>query len=116
MADQEGGSTKGMEARGDDGDGESKVDEAERMGGVTKDDAAEAGGPQGKQSEAEEMSEATEWVVIAQIEGAHGVFEVNHVAWASRRDKKNAAGDGEDEDLIVTTGDDGRVKVWRFDV
>lgn len=44
----------------------------------------------------------TEWTVIKQIEAGHGVYEINHVCWASRGN----------EDLIVTTGDDGIVKLW----
>lgn len=76
----------------------------------------------------------TEWVVVAQLEAAHGVFEINHVAWASRRRARNAHdgnGNGDngkgsssgkaeqeqeqeeqEEELIITTGDDGTVKVW----
>lgn len=112
MGDKEGesGNTEVQgEARMDDGAG--------TMEGVTRDatSTAETGGQQEKPSEAEGIPEATEWVVIAQIDGAHGVFEVNHVAWAPRRDKKRG-GDGEDEELIVTTGDDGKVKVWRLDI
>lgn len=44
-----------------------------------------------------------EWTVIKQIEAGHGVYEINHVCWASR---------GNDEDVIVTTGDDGVIRVW----
>lgn len=99
-------------------DGEARADDgSERMEGVRKDttSTAEADGPQEKQSEAEGIAEATEWVAIAQIEGAHGVFEVNHVAWAPRRDRRTG-GNVEEEELIVTTGDDGKVRVWRLDV
>ncbi|KAF6223950.1 hypothetical protein HO133_010524 [Letharia lupina] len=97
--------------------GESKLDGAEPMEEVTNDtgSTSEADGQQGKQAEMEETPDATEWVVIAQIEGAHGVFEVNHVAWAPRRDK-NGGSNVEQEELIVTTGDDGTVKVWTLDV
>lgn len=97
--------------------GESKMDGAEPMEGITKEtgSTSEANGQQEKQTDTEEAPEATEWVVIAQLEGAHGVFEVNHVAWAPRRDKKGGS-NGEEEELIVTTGDDGTVKVWTLDV
>lgn len=44
----------------------------------------------------------TEWTVIKQIEAGHGVYEINHVCWASRGS----------EDLIVTSGDDGVIKIW----
>ena len=52
--------------------------------------------------------EATEWVVIAEMEGGHGVFEVNHVCWAPRADRNKKP----DEEIIVSSGDDGVVKVW----
>ncbi len=114
--------SKNTEARGDrveggEVKGDSETDGGEPMEGVTKEigSTLEASGKQEKPIETEEVSEATEWVVIAQIEGAHGVFEVNHVAWAPRKDKK-AGSRGEQEEVIVTTGDDGTVKVWTLDV
>ncbi|KAJ9642541.1 Cytosolic iron-sulfur protein assembly protein [Coniosporium tulheliwenetii] len=57
-------------------------------------------------------SSLTEWVIIAEIEGAHGVFEVNHVCWARRCDKGKRSSE---EEVIVSTGDDGEVKVWTLD-
>lgn len=43
------------------------------------------------------------WSAAAQIEGAHGVCEINHVCWAYK---------GENEEVIVSTGEDGSVRVW----
>ncbi|KAJ9661875.1 Cytosolic iron-sulfur protein assembly protein [Coniosporium apollinis] len=57
-------------------------------------------------------SSLTEWVIIAEIEGAHGVFEVNHVCWTRRCDKGKRSSE---EEVIVSTGDDGEVKVWTLD-
>lgn len=54
----------------------------------------------------------TEWVVAAELFSAHDVFEVNHVCWARRSDKGKRA---EDEEVIVSTGDDGEVKVWTLE-
>ncbi|KAG8631686.1 hypothetical protein KVT40_000826 [Elsinoe batatas] len=54
----------------------------------------------------------TEWVVVAELENAHDVFEVNHVTWALRADKGKRF---EDEEVVVSTGDDGEVKVWSLD-
>lgn len=54
----------------------------------------------------------TEWVAIADFENAHDVFEINHVTWAPRADKGKKY---EDEEVIVSTGDDGEVKVWTLD-
>jgi len=39
---------------------------------------------------------------------AHGVYEINHVCWAKRFDKGRA----KDEEIIISTGDDGMVKAW----
>lgn len=54
----------------------------------------------------------TEWVVVAERENAHDVFEVNHVCWAPRADKEKRS---EDEEVLISTGDDGEVKVWMLD-
>ncbi|KAF2833614.1 putative cytosolic iron-sulfur protein assembly protein 1 [Ophiobolus disseminans] len=51
----------------------------------------------------------TEWVVVAELFSAHDVFEINHVTWAKRADK-GKRWDG--EEVILSTGDDGEVKVW----
>ena len=87
------------------------------MDGVVTDEepTQELNGQEEKPAEGEPYQRATEWVVVAQIEGAHDVFEVNHVAWAPRRDKGGGSASGQEE-LIITTGDDGLVKVWTLDV
>ena len=60
--------------------------------------------------------EGTEWVVVAQANAAHGVFEVNHVAWMPRRAAGKGGRELEDgEECIVSTGDDGCVKVWALE-
>lgn len=43
------------------------------------------------------------WAVLAQIDGAHDVSEVNHVCWAQRTPE---------QEVIVSTGEDGAVKLW----
>jgi WD40 repeat protein len=50
----------------------------------------------------------TEWVLIAVHDGAHGIYEINHCAWAKRADRGSELG----EEVLVTTADDGSVKVW----
>jgi WD40 repeat protein len=52
----------------------------------------------------------TEWAVLAVVDGAHGIYEINHVVWTKRADR-NAEG-GADEEILVSTADDGSVKVW----
>ncbi|OAL48606.1 WD40 repeat-like protein [Pyrenochaeta sp. DS3sAY3a] len=54
----------------------------------------------------------TEWVVVAELFSAHDVFEINHVSWAKRADKGKR---WEGEEVIVSTGDEGEVKVWTLD-
>ena len=54
----------------------------------------------------------TEWVAVMEVDNAHDVFEINHVIWAPRADKGRKR---EDEEVIVSTGDDGEVKVWTLD-
>ena len=53
----------------------------------------------------------TEWIVVAEVFSAHDVFEINHVTWAERADK----GKREGEEVILSTGDDGEVRVWVLD-
>jgi WD40 repeat protein len=48
------------------------------------------------------------WIVVAQIDCAHEEYEVNHVCWAERRDKDRREG----EEVIVSTGDEGDVRIW----
>ena len=58
----------------------------------------------------------TEWTVLASIEAAHGIYEVNHICWARRADRKgrnDGKGRDRDEEVLLTTGDDGGVKAWR---
>ncbi|KAJ5772834.1 hypothetical protein N7457_007730 [Penicillium paradoxum] len=50
----------------------------------------------------------TEWVLVAVQDGAHDIYEINHVAWAKRADR----GSGTEEEVLISTADDGSVKVW----
>ncbi|RPB17011.1 WD40 repeat-like protein [Morchella conica CCBAS932] len=59
----------------------------------------------------EEEEVKTEWRVVADFEGAHGVYEVNCVAWSKRWDKDRRS---DDEEIIVSCGDDGAVNVWEL--
>ena len=52
-----------------------------------------------------------EWKIVAEVQNAHGVYEVNGVCWAKRWDKGKRF---EGEELIVTTGDDGVVSFWEM--
>lgn len=54
----------------------------------------------------------TEWSILATLDGAHGIYEINHVSWAQRADRGRE--EGKDEEVLVTTADDGSIKVWTF--
>ncbi|KAI4186977.1 MAG: hypothetical protein LQ346_005583 [Caloplaca aetnensis] len=47
------------------------------------------------------------WQVVAEYECAHGVSEINHVAWST------AKVDGSWQEVIISSGDDGEVKIWK---
>lgn len=64
-------------------------------------------------AESKGTTSLTEWVLIAEIDNAHDVFEINNVVWAPRADKGKRS---DEEEVIVSTGDDGEVKVWSLDV
>lgn len=64
------------------------------------------------QVDGEQPPSLTEWVVVAELFSAHDVFEINHVTWAKRVDK-GKRWDG--EEVVVSTGDEGEVKVWTLD-
>lgn len=64
----------------------------------------------------------TQWRVVAAVEAAHDEYEINHVCWAPVRDQRRQLDAGEvvdgsardDEEYIVSTGDEGDVRVWRL--
>lgn len=45
---------------------------------------------------------------MVEVASAHGVYDVNAVAWCSRTNRDGL------QDLLATTGDDGVVKVWEL--
>lgn len=52
------------------------------------------------------------WEVVGACKGGHGPYEINHVAWCTRYD---AGRTKDDEEMIITTGDDGYVRAWVID-
>lgn len=54
---------------------------------------------------------STEWCIIAELDDAHGVFEINHICWTAGADLQ-----GQKEEMIITTGDDGAVRAWTLTV
>ncbi|PBP18889.1 hypothetical protein BUE80_DR010352 [Diplocarpon rosae] len=52
-----------------------------------------------------------EWAILGILEGGHGPYEINHVAWCQRFDTgRTEAG----EEMLITSGDDGVVRAWRL--
>lgn len=52
------------------------------------------------------------WKVVGSRDNAHGPYEVNHITWCKRHDAAAAERRGEEE-MLVTTGDDGVVQPWQ---
>jgi WD40 repeat protein len=77
----------------------------QQVNGIKEDETIE----NGKENEAQIKECPTEWVVVAELFSAHDVFEINHITWANRSDTGKKS---EDEEVIISTGDDGEVKVW----
>ncbi|KAM0201663.1 hypothetical protein ACHAPA_003758 [Fusarium lateritium] len=61
-----------------------------------------------------EESKHAAWRLVTTQPGAHGPFEVNHVTWCQRYDVGSERR-GEEE-MIVTTGDDGIVRPWQVEI
>ncbi|KAG8413767.1 Cytosolic iron-sulfur protein assembly protein [Metarhizium acridum] len=56
----------------------------------------------------------TSWELLTTIPNSHGPFEVNHITWCRRYDAGSEKR-GEEE-MLVTTGDDGIVRSWQVKV
>ncbi len=74
--------------------------------------AADSGdAPTNGESHMSGLEPATEWHVISTLPLAHGPYEINHAVWCGRFD----GGRKGEEEMIVTTGDDGVVKAWAIE-
>ncbi|OAA44350.1 WD repeat protein [Metarhizium rileyi] len=56
----------------------------------------------------------TTWALLTVMSNSHGPFEVNHITWCRRYDTGSESR-GEEE-MLVTTGDDGIVRSWQVKV
>lgn len=54
------------------------------------------------------------WKLLTTLPAAHGPYEVNHVTWCRRYDTTSERR-GEEE-MLVTTGDDGIVRPWQVEI
>ncbi|PHH84085.1 hypothetical protein CDD83_2523 [Cordyceps sp. RAO-2017] len=56
-------------------------------------------------------SPTASWGLLATVPNAHGPYEINHITWCNRYDAASACR-GEEE-MLVSTGDDGLVRPWK---
>ncbi|KHN97826.1 WD repeat protein [Metarhizium album ARSEF 1941] len=56
----------------------------------------------------------TAWELLTTMPNSHGPFEVNHITWCRRYDAGSEKRG--DEEMLVTTGDDGIVRSWQVQV
>lgn len=78
---------------------------------------------QQQQQQQQESSDAvipSVWSVVAVIEAAHGVYEINHISWAPRADRNRSPNSNEEkgtkeDEVLISAGDDGPVKVWHLE-
>ncbi|KAK3386993.1 cytosolic iron-sulfur protein assembly protein [Podospora didyma] len=61
--------------------------------------------------EASAKAAAKGWQLLATVSNGHGPYEINHVTWCKRYDLGTER-KGEEE-MLVTTGDDGIVRPWQ---
>lgn len=61
----------------------------------------------------------TNWSILSSTANGHGPYEINHITWCPRYNTKKEQHDGEGQptkqsgsELLVTTGDDGRIQAW----
>ncbi|KAL2755829.1 hypothetical protein ACRALDRAFT_2103913 [Sodiomyces alcalophilus JCM 7366] len=54
------------------------------------------------------------WRLLTTVKNAHGPYEVNHITWCRRYDP-GAERKGEEE-MLVTTGDEGLVRPWQVTI
>lgn len=100
------------------GDGKVVVYEEREVEGSTEEETKEvvegeeAGEEKKEEGEVKAPVKKTEWVIIAEVEGAHGVHEINSVLWSRRWDKD---GKGENDEVLLTAGDDGVVNVYTIE-
>ncbi|KAL7947157.1 WD40-repeat-containing domain protein [Trichoderma barbatum] len=55
-----------------------------------------------------------QWQLLTTVPNAHGPYEVNHITWCRRYDAGSKRR-GEEE-MLVTTGDDGVIQPWQVDI
>ncbi|KMU91029.1 cytosolic iron-sulfur protein assembly protein 1 [Coccidioides immitis H538.4] len=72
----------------------------------------------------ERTAPSTAWEVVACVDAAHEIYEVNHVCWAKRADQRKSQQQNFDnsemdhaneEEVLLSTGDDGVVRVWTLE-
>ncbi|KAH6604103.1 cytosolic iron-sulfur protein assembly protein 1 [Trichoderma cornu-damae] len=89
----------------------------ENTGGLSDSQAAPGGDATGGQSPSDHDGSAasgSQWQLLTKVPNAHGPYEINHITWCRRYDAGSTR-KGEEE-MLVTTGDDGVVQPWQVDI
>jgi cytosolic iron-sulfur protein assembly protein CIAO1 len=68
----------------------------------------------GEAEQPDELPASKSWKLLATVRNAHGPYEINHIAWCTRF--KSAAEKNGDEEMLVSTGDDGLIRTWAVSV
>jgi WD40 repeat protein len=58
--------------------------------------------------------ESSRWQILGTVSNGHGPYEINHVTWCKRFDPSSERKG--DEEMIVSTGDDGIIRPWQVTV
>ena len=70
--------------------------------------------PNGATTNGLSHNQESRWKVLTTISNSHGPYEVNHITWCRRYDAGSERR-GEEE-MLVTTGDDGLVRPWKVTI
>lgn len=65
-------------------------------------------------ADADQLPGSSRWKIVSLQEGAHGPYEINHITWCKRYDP--ACERKGEEEMLVSTGDDGVVRPWKVDI
>lgn len=59
---------------------------------------------------------SSKWRLLTTVSNAHGPYEINHVTWCRRWDGQADRQTKGEEEMLVTTGDEGLVRPWKVSV
>ncbi|QPG93764.1 hypothetical protein C2857_002302 [Epichloe festucae Fl1] len=98
----------------DSGSDASKPTAGDEVGTAEPLDQVMSDGTNGQPAASTTASSSKTWDLLTTMPNAHGPFEVNHITWCRRYDA--AAERRGEEEMLVTTGDDGVVRSWQVKI